>query len=328
MRLDAAICAAGYNTFHELLLSRVPTAFFAQSKIADDQGERIDAAVEAGACERLESLEDPVAVAGTLNSLLDLDVADSMRDSANNFLPGNNARRCAIELLSPLYGTGQLAWAQHALSPRLAKGLEQLGSSQAISDWLIPLTPKDQSANLVGQSVVHDVIEQLSDSAAAELRAVLATQGGSEDFADFESSLLGLLDQLQKLPGDQRVAISNDVLKTIVATMKKNPKPSHTAWSLWVCQIIDAICGLVADPVQLLTDRLQVLRVFPRIVDADVKTFFELFHRHAESIAIANEETHNVVRSLQLLKMANQRVTISMIEEAIENLAAEADVHE
>ena len=251
-----------------------------------------------------------------------------MRDAASKFLPGNNARRCAIELLSPLYGTDRLAWAQHTLSPRLAKGLERLGSSQAISDWLVPLMPKDQSGSLVGQSVVNDVMEQLSDSAAAELRAVLATREGSEDLSDFESSLLGLLDQFQKVPVDQRASLSNDVLKTVLTTMKKNPRPSHIAWSLWICEIVDGICELVANPVQLLTDRLQVLRVFPRIVDADVKKFFELFRRHAESAAIAKEENHNVVRSLQLIKMTNQRVTASMIEEAIENLAAEADVHE
>ena len=332
--LDAAVCAAGYNTFHELMLARVPTAFFAQSKIADDQSERIHAAVEVGACQQIESLNDSEGLRATLGSLLDSSVAESMRDSASKFLTENNARKCAIELLSPTYGADRLAWAQHSLSPRLAKRLEQLGSSDTIAEWLIPLMPKDEANNLLGQSVIHDVIDQLSDSAATELRAALATREGSEDSSDLESSLIGLLDRIQTFQPEQRAAIASDVLKTLVTTMKKNPKPSHLAWNPWVREVIEGISDLVAiestaaNPIQSLSDRLQVLRVFPRIVDADVKEFFELFHRHADSPGIAKGETHRVVRSLQLIKMTNQRVTALIMEEAIQNLVAKADLHE
>lgn len=39
--LDAAICAAGYNTFHELLAAKVPTIFYAQKKGLDRQDLRV-----------------------------------------------------------------------------------------------------------------------------------------------------------------------------------------------------------------------------------------------------------------------------------------------
>ncbi|OYT69813.1 MAG: hypothetical protein CFK52_12935, partial [Chloracidobacterium sp. CP2_5A] len=47
--LDAAISAAGFNTTYELLALGVPTALFAQEKIADDQAARAARAAAAGA---------------------------------------------------------------------------------------------------------------------------------------------------------------------------------------------------------------------------------------------------------------------------------------
>lgn len=331
--VDAAICAAGYNTFHELLLARVPVAFFAQAKIADDQNERIESAAAAGACRKLADFKDANSVAATLRDLFDTSVASAMRDSQSKFLVANSARRCAIELLAPLYQPDRLAWVERCLSAKLAKGLEQLGTSQAISDWLTPLLPSDQSAAL-GLSLVDDLVEQLSEPAAAELRALLVTYEGSDELADFESSLLSLLERVEQFEPEQRLAVSNDLIKTAVATMKKNPRPTSVAWNIWVCQLLQGICEYVEQslvlehPLSSLTDRLQVLRVFPRIVDADLSQFFELCQRYRESPVFAGDSVHEVLRSLQLIKMSHQNVRSSMLEDALKNLSAEADLHE
>ena len=333
--LDAAICAAGYNTFHELMLAGVPTAFFAQPKIADDQAERIQTAVEAGACRQIDNLTDSQALVAMLDSLLDSSFADEVRQRTREFLPENNARRCALELLAPMYAADRLAWAQHVLTPGLAKGLEQLPqSTTAISDWLIPLMPKDQANNLIGQSVIGGVVDQLSDSAAAELRAVLATQEDSEDLAGFESRLLGLLEQIESLEKSQRESAANDLLKTILATMKKNPKPESLSWTSWVCDVIDCVSQLVAretigeGTAQSLVLNLQLYRIFPRIIDASVDESFDLFNRFVDARTSANVPGHQISQSLQALKMTHQKVTASIVEESIGNFLAEADLHE
>ncbi|MDB4942550.1 MAG: hypothetical protein JWP97_2084, partial [Labilithrix sp.] len=50
---DAAVSAAGYNTFGELMYAGVPTVFLPQEKLADDQAERAERASSAGAGVRL-----------------------------------------------------------------------------------------------------------------------------------------------------------------------------------------------------------------------------------------------------------------------------------
>lgn len=52
---DAAISAAGYNTFFELLAAQVPTVFFAQDKGMDRQDERIAWGIERGLCAQFDA---------------------------------------------------------------------------------------------------------------------------------------------------------------------------------------------------------------------------------------------------------------------------------
>ena len=332
--LDAAICAAGYNTLHELLLAKVPTAFFAQPKIADDQGKRIDAATNSGACQRLDGLANQQELVRTIHSLLDPEVAGPLRKSAGEFLPANHARRCAVELLSPMYDPDRLAWARQVLTPKLAGALEQLPqSSAAIPDWLIPLAPGKRSGNLVGQAVLDGVVDQLSESAAAELRSVLVTRDGAEEYAKFESRLLELLQKIQTLETASPSAAANDVLKTILATIKKNPQPKHSSWTSWVCEAVESVETLVAQSEtevtsQSLADILQLYRVFPRVIDANLTESFDLFNRFVRPRTIANLPCHQISQSLQLLKMTHAKLTQSIMEEAIENFSAEVDLHE
>ncbi len=328
--VDAAICAAGYNTFHELMLARVPTAFFAQPKIADDQMERIESALACGACRLVDEVSDPGSIVDAVNSLLAPTVAQELAHNSRAYLPGNNARRCAIELLSPMYSDDRLSWAQHVLTTKLAKGLESLpDSTAAIAQWLNPLVPKENGKSIAGQSVINSVVDQLSESAAAELRAVLATQDVAEDISEFETCLLRLLDQVKQFEPAQQSAVANDMLKTILATIKKSPKPKGSTWTTWVCGVLNCVFELVdAKSISKSLDLLQLYRIFPRIVDADTSESFDLFQRFANSRFESNMLTHQISQSLQVLKMAHAKVTVELVEKAIQSRAAEADVHE
>jgi UDP-N-acetylglucosamine:LPS N-acetylglucosamine transferase len=93
LAFDAAVCAAGYNTFGELMFAGVPTAFLPQDKLADDQRARAELAVERGAAALLEEKSDVLAV------LRDLVARPSARDAARSLVPENGARIAAAELL-------------------------------------------------------------------------------------------------------------------------------------------------------------------------------------------------------------------------------------
>ena len=187
---------------------------------------------------------------------------------------------------------------------------------------------------MLGQSLVDGLVEQLSQPAAAELRALLATREGVDELAGFEASLLSLLQRVEQFEPEQRLVVSNDLIRTLVATMKKNPRPASVPWSDWICQLLQGIRECVDQslalehPLASLTDRLQVLRVFPRIVDAELSQFFKFCQRYRASPVFAGDGVQEVLRSLQLIKMSHPRVSTSILEDALKNLGVEADLHE
>ncbi len=355
--VDGAICAAGYNTFHELMLAGVPTAFFAQTKIADDQRERIQTAFDVGACLLLENLQEAAAIESTLHQLLNEANADQFRQQCMKVLPHNGARQCALQLLAPLYDSERLEWAEFLLTPRLARRLEQLtGTASSISEWLVPLMPQDQAKAAFNYSSVSSVLGQLSGSAAAELRAVLATQEDVSSHIEFEAKLIQLFDSIEELLQDntpdlrlcrpsqgesdvmsRRSAVAKDALKTILAVMKRNPyDPSASNWTSWVCGIVQSVSELLhvksmsAPPeqcVQEIVGTLQLYRAFPRIVATGVSESFRLFQRFIELRRSAGEPNHQTSRALQVLKMTHSRVTVTIVEDAMHNFVTEADLH-
>jgi predicted glycosyltransferase len=90
---DAAVCAAGYNTYGELMFAGVPTAFLPQDKLADDQRARAEAAVARGAAILLERDADILAAVRTLLARPGAGAA------ARSLVPENGARVAAAELL-------------------------------------------------------------------------------------------------------------------------------------------------------------------------------------------------------------------------------------
>jgi UDP-N-acetylglucosamine--N-acetylmuramyl-(pentapeptide) pyrophosphoryl-undecaprenol N-acetylglucosamine transferase len=90
---DAAVCAAGYNTFGELMFAGVPTAFLPQEKLADDQRARAEHAVAKGAASILDAGADAL---GVVKALLERPGASA---AARSLVPENGARLAAGELL-------------------------------------------------------------------------------------------------------------------------------------------------------------------------------------------------------------------------------------
>jgi UDP-N-acetylglucosamine--N-acetylmuramyl-(pentapeptide) pyrophosphoryl-undecaprenol N-acetylglucosamine transferase len=93
LAFDAAVCAAGYNTFGELMFAGVPVVFLPQEKMADDQHARAKLAVEKGAARMLEHGCD------AHRAVVELLERPAARDAARSLAPENGARVAAAELL-------------------------------------------------------------------------------------------------------------------------------------------------------------------------------------------------------------------------------------
>lgn len=100
---DLAVCAAGYNSFYELMHAGVPTLFLPQEKIADEQDRRAARACQAGAAFRLPGATGGDELASALRPILaELRAPDGReraRAAARSLAPTNHARDAAAELL-------------------------------------------------------------------------------------------------------------------------------------------------------------------------------------------------------------------------------------
>ncbi len=103
--LDLAISAAGFNAFHELLHAGVPTAFFAQEKIADEQARRVRVAAEAGCALALDApagVPERTSLQQVLTQLRVMKFRKLLSGKAQKFVPENAAREAAYETLATL----------------------------------------------------------------------------------------------------------------------------------------------------------------------------------------------------------------------------------
>jgi len=121
--LDAAVSAAGYNSFHELMHAGVPTVFLPLPRIADDQEERARRAEAAGAARVAMTADEVPAL---LAELLDLPGASA---AALALVPTNGALSAALAALAPVVSSDDLAMAASILTPAVAQLLEPLARS-------------------------------------------------------------------------------------------------------------------------------------------------------------------------------------------------------
>ena len=145
---------------------------------------------------------------------------------------------------------------------------------------------------------------------------------------EFEQRLIALLDQVKQFDESQRTAVGKDVLKTILAVMKRNPLDTSTnTRAPWVCEIITSVSSLISEQVRdtvAIAETLQLYRTFPKIIDADVPKSLGLFKHLVAFRKNTGEANHEIGRFIQLLKMKHQKVTTEIIEDMIHNVGAEA----
>lgn len=101
--VDAALSAAGYNTYQELLAAGVPTVFYAQEKGMDRQDERVALGVEKGWHSILVGT-DPQAACDAVNRLFEDDVRESIATSLAARAPARGRWKAAAEILA-LHGS-------------------------------------------------------------------------------------------------------------------------------------------------------------------------------------------------------------------------------
>lgn len=126
--LDAAISAAGFNSFYELLNAGIPSAFFAQEKIADDQLRRIQAAVDVGAAlyitaDSTGELSDD-ALDFAMRRLTDDASRTALSEAAVKFVPTNFAREAARLALQVVIDRHELDDAMDLATPGFFKLLD------------------------------------------------------------------------------------------------------------------------------------------------------------------------------------------------------------
>jgi hypothetical protein len=127
---DLAVCAAGYNSFYELMHAGVPTLFLPQAKVADEQDRRAERACQAGAAFRLGRAAGSSAAsdfASELRSLLarmrDPEQREAARTAARALCPRNHAREAAAELLRVVLPGHQVEAAVEAVNDSLLVAL-------------------------------------------------------------------------------------------------------------------------------------------------------------------------------------------------------------
>lgn len=96
---DVALCAAGYNTFWEMMLAGVPTLFWPQDKIADDQAARARRAADAGAGEVLEAGIGGAQLLARVRALVAPERHAAASGAAASLLDRSHARDAAEVLL-------------------------------------------------------------------------------------------------------------------------------------------------------------------------------------------------------------------------------------
>ncbi len=317
---DAAISAGGYNTFHELLLARVPALFFAQEKVADDQGERIARAAQAGACVELRDLDDIQDIHRSLQAAMEGRAAMQAAQAA--LLPDNGAARCARALLAGVYGEPALGWASGVVSAEVARAFEALGAegSALMARWLPQLVPQARWGMLHAQPSFQALLGQLAPEVAA---AVLQAAGQTPEAAALrrvQGALGRLLARAESTPGGVEV-----LLALVDSALKKHPLTQEASedWAAWTGEVLEQLLSLLErqpPPGWSAADVAQLYRIFPRITECAAAPAFALVHATLDRAAARSLPLEAALGSLRALKFTERRITPEVLRGWLEGL--------
>jgi len=231
---DLAICAAGYNTFHELMLAGVPTLFVPQEKIADEQDVRAARAIDAGAGSTVD-LRDPAAIRAAVDRFRDPIVRTNASQAARALVPQSHARDAAAEMLRLVLPPHEVEAAEELVSdevlaqtgPRLDAFLallRTLSGGEATTRELpaalsvfsaLAKVPEPQATRFV-----ELVVRKLPTATPAErAKAIGALLEAFAPFADWQGAviLLGLLQTERQLGASSLIARLTDFLSRLAA---------------------------------------------------------------------------------------------------------------
>jgi predicted glycosyltransferase len=229
---DFAFSAAGYNSFHELLHAGIPTAFFAQEKIADEQARRLETAIKANCALKLEvdaqSIPINKSLQETLSKLLDSNQRQTLSDAAKQFISQNWAQEAAFETLLTKIPKAPLVQAQEIATPELFHKISQYNLDLELAYEVLPTLG---SAEFLDGDERQDLFYQLFEESevSAELTAkfyLLLSQKLAKPTNDFEAEALveaslAIINQIGKF-NDERGAMS--FLKLLPSERQTEPK--------------------------------------------------------------------------------------------------------
>ncbi len=313
MGCNFAISAAGYNSFNELLHLGVPSIFYAQPKIADDQAERIENAAKAGACLVWDSHFQDQLPALCEEALKN---ADALSAAARAYRPTNGAKRCAELALAPIEAPERLAWASNLCTGRLARLLDRSSpeTAAAIARTLFQIAPPSQ--NDLERSIAEQLCNRLHQrcpSIAPEILAEALSSAPQMSQASLADAFCTLCETCE-----QRLDLES-LCECLLMILRKQPPLASESPNEWISSILQAITHLLDHPdfsTSQLQDRLQLLRVFPKLPELDAKSALNLAERYLT--AHQSEPAHVQLKALQVLKITHRHLDAELIESLCE----------
>ncbi len=171
---DAAVSAAGYNAFHELIRFRVPSLFVPMQRETDEQAARARYADRSGVGVAADGPGDP-RLERSLDELLDPGRRRAMRDRLDALRPANGAADAARWLEEVVGGASAAARRPVARNPRRRRSTPTLGPSlRRAATWIasVPRTLRRLGWQLVSLPRLRTLILGLGVDGDELVRAV------------------------------------------------------------------------------------------------------------------------------------------------------------
>ncbi len=148
LAFDVAICAAGYNTFHEVMLAGIPALFVPQEKIADEQDRRAERAIAVGAAATIELTVEGVREG--LARFRDKSARESAANAARSLVPASHARDAAAEMLRLVLSPHEVDAAEEIVTDEV---LASAPSLDALLSIMRTLCNGEATARFVGAAL-------------------------------------------------------------------------------------------------------------------------------------------------------------------------------